>query len=135
VQLVCARPKYGESLYSHSLLSERGANYSNQTETLNAKLPTNQEHLQDLDYVENSSQPFIDRLVKAKSDGSLAMSPVTSISSKVSPAPLTKLRSRSLEPLSGLAMWSNEPQFIELVKGDRGLGFSILDYQVRLRNF
>lgn len=36
---------------------------------------------------------------------------------------------RSLEPLTGLAMWSSEPQIIELVKGDRGLGFSILDYQ------
>lgn len=35
----------------------------------------------------------------------------------------------SLEPLTGLAMWSSEPQIIELVKGDRGLGFSILDYQ------
>ncbi|XP_028966399.1 patj homolog [Galendromus occidentalis] len=40
-----------------------------------------------------------------------------------------KLRSRSLEPLSGLAMWSNEPQIIELIKAERGLGFSILDYQ------
>jgi multiple PDZ domain protein len=26
-------------------------------------------------------------------------------------------------------MWSSEPQIIELVKGERGLGFSILDYQ------
>lgn len=26
-------------------------------------------------------------------------------------------------------MWASEPQIIELVKGDRGLGFSILDYQ------
>ena len=68
-----------------------------------------------------------DRLVKAKSDGSLA-------STSVSPAadsPLSKShRSRSLEPLSGLATWSSEPQVIELVKGERGLGFSILDYQV-----
>lgn len=71
-----------------------------------------------------------DRLVKAKSDGSLA-------STSVSPAadsPLSKShRSRSLEPLSGLATWSSEPQIIELVKGDRGLGFSILDYQVMNR--
>lgn len=28
-------------------------------------------------------------------------------------------------------MWSSEPQIIELIKGERGLGFSILDYQVR----
>ncbi|KAJ8943966.1 hypothetical protein NQ318_013547 [Aromia moschata] len=27
------------------------------------------------------------------------------------------------------SMWSSEPQIIELVKGERGLGFSILDYQ------
>lgn len=26
-------------------------------------------------------------------------------------------------------MWSSEPQIIELMKGERGLGFSILDYQ------
>lgn len=37
---------------------------------------------------------------------------------------------RSLEPLTGLAVWSSEPQIIELIKGERGLGFSILDYQV-----
>lgn len=34
-----------------------------------------------------------------------------------------------MEPLTGLAMWSSLPQIIELVKGERGLGFSILDYQ------
>ena len=44
--------------------------------------------------------------------------------------PVNKNRSRSLEPLTKLAMWSNEPVVIELVKGDHGLGFSILDYQV-----
>jgi hypothetical protein len=27
-------------------------------------------------------------------------------------------------------MWSSEPVVIELKKGDKGLGFSILDYQV-----
>ncbi|KAI9558121.1 hypothetical protein GHT06_014874 [Daphnia sinensis] len=67
-----------------------------------------------------------DRLVKAKSDGSLASTSV----SPVADSPLSKShRSRSLEPLSGLATWSSEPQVIELVKGERGLGFSILDYQ------
>ena len=130
VQLVCARPKYDNntnaSLYSQTILPERGANYS--IPNVDAKLPTtSQENLQA--YLENNSQPFIDRLVKAKSDGSLAITPITSISSQVA-SELSKLRSRSLEPLSGLAMWSSEPQLIELVKGDRGLGFSILDYQV-----
>ncbi|XP_061401290.1 patj homolog [Musca vetustissima] len=66
--------------------------------------------------------PGSDRLVKAKSDGNLATSSPTSDES-------FKLKSRSLEPLTGLAMWSEEPQIIELIKGDRGLGFSILDYQ------
>lgn len=34
---------------------------------------------------------------------------------------------------SSLAMWESEIQDIELEKGERGLGFSILDYQVRER--
>ncbi|KAG5896680.1 hypothetical protein JTB14_002527 [Gonioctena quinquepunctata] len=68
--------------------------------------------------------PASDRLVKAKSDGSLASSiAVVGLSDQ------TKMKSRSLEPLTGLAMWSSEPQIIELLKGERGLGFSILDYQ------
>lgn len=67
--------------------------------------------------------PASDRLVKAKSDGSLATT------GNASEDAFSKLKSRSLEPLTGLAMWSSEPQIIELVKGERGLGFSILDYQ------
>ena len=67
-----------------------------------------------------------DRLVKSKSDMALSSDPnaqTTNLSSK---------KSRSLEPLTGLAMWSSEPVVIELRKGDRGLGFSILDYQVSM---
>lgn len=67
--------------------------------------------------------PASDRLVKAKSDGSIATAAGTPEIS------FSKMKSRSLEPLTGLAMWSSEPQIIELVKGERGLGFSILDYQ------
>lgn len=63
-----------------------------------------------------------ERLIKAKSDGSLASTDKTEVS-------LSKVKSRSLEPLTGLAMWSSQPHIIELFKGDRGLGFSILDYQ------
>lgn len=72
-----------------------------------------------------------DRLVKAKSDGSLAItgSPIAEANS-ITGDDATRIRSRSLEPLTGLAMWSSEPITIHLVKGDRGLGFSILDYQV-----
>ncbi|KAJ2947897.1 hypothetical protein O0L34_g9687 [Tuta absoluta] len=68
-------------------------------------------------------------LVKAKSDGSLAGAGAEEGGSLSG----GKVRSRSLEPLTGLAMWSSEPQIIELVKGERGLGFSILDYQDPLR--
>ncbi|XP_071039505.1 multiple PDZ domain protein isoform X3 [Parasteatoda tepidariorum] len=74
-----------------------------------------------------SLNPSSERLVKAKSDGSLAIG--TAASSPPMEVALSKLKSRSLEPLTGLAMWSSEPQIIELMKGDRGLGFSILDYQ------
>ncbi|XP_050314231.1 patj homolog [Anthonomus grandis grandis] len=74
----------------------------------------------------NNLLPACDRLVKAKSDGSLASSIAVAGSSEVS---FSKMKSRSLEPLTGLAMWSSDPQIIELVKGERGLGFSILDYQ------
>lgn len=63
-----------------------------------------------------------DRLVKAKSDGSLS----TAVGNGDG---FGRMKSRSLEPLTGLAMWSSQPQVIELVKGERGLGFSILDYQ------
>lgn len=72
----------------------------------------------------NNSNPLMstDRLVKAKSDGSLS----TAVGNGDG---FTKIKSRSLEPLTGLAMWSSQPQVIELVKGERGLGFSILDYQ------
>ncbi|ERL94720.1 hypothetical protein D910_11994 [Dendroctonus ponderosae] len=74
----------------------------------------------------NNLFPASDRLVKAKSDGSLASS--IAVAGSTEPT-FSKMKSRSLEPLTGLAMWSSEPQIIELVKGERGLGFSILDYQ------
>ncbi|XP_052743497.1 patj homolog [Bicyclus anynana] len=69
-------------------------------------------------------------LVKAKSDGSLAGAGAEEGNGLGAGG---KVRSRSLEPLTGLAMWSSEPHIIELVKGERGLGFSILDYQDPLR--
>lgn len=89
----------------------------------NTLIPFSDDTLKKLSNNLENLLPTSDRLVKAKSDGSLAT---------VGNGPdesFTKLKSRSLEPLTGLAMWSSEPQVIELVKGDRGLGFSILDYQ------
>lgn len=69
------------------------------------------------------NEPLPDRLVKSKSDNALS-EPVAQ--SNLS----SSKKSRSLEPLTGLAMWSNEAVVIELRKGDKGLGFSILDYEV-----
>jgi hypothetical protein len=44
----------------------------------------------------------------------------------------TAHKSRSLEQLHGMAVWAIcSPVVVELVKGARGLGFSVLDYQVR----
>lgn len=37
--------------------------------------------------------------------------------------------SEKVEDLSPLAMWETEVQTYELLKGEAGLGFSILDYQ------
>ena len=72
-----------------------------------------------------SSSQQADRLVKAKSDGSISSSMTATDTSAV----MSRLKSRSLEPLTGLAMWAEEVITIELQKTERGLGFSILDYQ------
>ncbi|EDW79597.1 uncharacterized protein Dwil_GK20329 [Drosophila willistoni] len=108
VRMVCGRSKSNSSLLPFS------------DDTLK-KLSNNFENL----------LPASDRLVKAKSDGSLATAGSVADADSVAAAAASfnKLKSRSLEPLTGLAMWSSQPQIIELVKGDRGLGFSILDYQ------
>lgn len=43
-----------------------------------------------------------------------------------------KLHSRSLEHLSGLAIWNCVPIVVTLEKDSRGLGFSIVDYKVKI---
>ncbi|GFS21984.1 multiple PDZ domain protein [Elysia marginata] len=74
-----------------------------------------------------SSPVLTERLVKAKSE--MALSTTASGSDSLDPSSLNRAKSRSLEPLTGLAMWSSQSVVIELDKGERGLGFSILDYQ------
>lgn len=51
----------------------------------------------------------------------------------VIPCPTAEdITKRGVPPMSPpLAMWEREPQVVELEKGESGLGFSILDYQVR----
>ncbi|KAG5887112.1 hypothetical protein JTB14_000745 [Gonioctena quinquepunctata] len=63
------------------------------------------------------------KLIKALSDTSL-----NTLSTVTDEPSLQKSKSRSLE-VTNLAMWSEEIEYVELVKTDRGLGFSILDYQ------
>lgn len=64
-------------------------------------------------------------LVKAKSDTSIA----SSVASELCGSGICS-RSRSLEAIASLPVWSDQITTIELQKGDRGLGFSVLDYQV-----
>ncbi|KAL1514024.1 hypothetical protein ABEB36_003351 [Hypothenemus hampei] len=65
------------------------------------------------------------RLIKSLSDTSIHTSSTTVTDEAVS---LKKEKSRSLE-MTNVAMWSEEVEYVELMKADRGLGFSILDYQ------
>jgi len=69
----------------------------------------------------SSSASTMQRLVKAKSEQSLVST------SESASASLSRNRSRSLEPVSKVHIWSTEPTEVQLVKGDGGLGFSILD--------
>ncbi|CAF4866762.1 unnamed protein product [Pieris macdunnoughi] len=63
-------------------------------------------------------------LVKAQSDSSINTSSTATLTN-----PTESKKSKSLECVSGLAMWQSKEDIVELVKGDQGLGFSILDYQ------
>lgn len=65
------------------------------------------------------------RLLKALSDTSINTSSTATVTEETS---LQKAKSRSLEA-TNLAVWSDDVEYVELKKGDRGLGFSILDYQ------
>lgn len=64
-------------------------------------------------------------LVKAQSDTSINTSSTATLTNHSGHSK----KSRSLECVSGLAMWQSKEDIVELVKGDQGLGFSILDYQ------
>lgn len=60
-------------------------------------------------------------LLKAQSESSLFTSSTNTITDQQ--------RSKSVEQISGLALWSNDPVFVDIEKTERGFGFSILDYQ------
>lgn len=106
VRLVCARRKKCKS-----------ENYTNKEQDNFSSPPL-------LNSGVNPNSPSADRLIKAKSEVALSSKEWTAERNN-----LNRTRSRSLEPLTGLAMWSSEPVVIELKKQEKGLGFSILDYQ------
>lgn len=64
-------------------------------------------------------------LVKAQSDTSINTSSTATLTNHSGHS----RKSRSLECVSGLAMWQSKEDIVELTKADQGLGFSILDYQ------
>lgn len=108
VRLVCARSKIAESrVINTSQDREAFAQRSILGGSLKNLLP----------------QP--ERLIKAVSDTSINTSSTATVTDENS---LQKSKSRSLE-VTNLAMWADEVETIDLKKGDRGLGFSILDYQ------
>lgn len=60
-------------------------------------------------------------LLKAQSESSLFTSSTNTITDQH--------RSKSVEQVSGLALWNSEAVYIDIEKTERGFGFSILDYQ------
>ncbi len=68
-------------------------------------------------------------VVKAKSLGTLDSTNLSINLLSSSPRITKQFKSRSLEVISNLALWSTSIINIELYKSDNGLGFSVLDYQ------
>ncbi|XP_055605335.1 patj homolog [Uranotaenia lowii] len=60
-------------------------------------------------------------LTKAQSESSLYTSSTATLTDQQ--------RSKSVEQISGLALWTNEVMYCNIEKTERGFGFSILDYQ------
>uniref|UniRef100_A0A8W8NXS3 Multiple PDZ domain protein n=2 Tax=Magallana gigas TaxID=29159 RepID=A0A8W8NXS3_MAGGI len=106
VRLVCARHKETE-------------NYTDQDKIENGYSTYLQSNYSGV----NEVSPITERLVKAKSENTLASTDESVLQQ------MMKNKSRSLEELTNFKMWSIEPVVIELCKGDKGLGFSILDYK------
>lgn len=77
-----------------------------------------------LDARSSAGHCVLQGLLKAQSESSLYQSAAAAAT-----ALADQFRSRSVEQVSGLALWSNEPVFIDIEKTERGFGFSILDYQ------
>jgi len=93
------------------------------------QMQSNDAKLQEAEYAESSlsvTGPAPDRLVKSKSEQTLNS---TTDMAALDP---NKSKSKSLDSLSLFGTWSSEPLEVELIKADKGLGFSILDYPVNI---
>ena len=75
-----------------------------------------------------TSQLLFSAAAKAVSEASKLPASAVGTDPLLGPAP--KRISKSLEVLNCGAMWSSFVEELVLVKGEKGLGFSILDYQV-----
>ncbi|XP_017479901.1 PREDICTED: patj homolog [Rhagoletis zephyria] len=100
VKLICARGHTAPSVINTSQNPE-----AFETRSL---LPGGHQSLQNL-------------LTKAQSESSLYTSSTATLTDQQ--------RSKSLENVSGLALWSSDVTTIEIEKTEQGFGFSILDYQ------
>lgn len=100
VKLICARGPTAPSVINTSQNPE-----AFETRSL---LPGGHQSLQNL-------------LTKAQSESSLYTSSTATLTDQQ--------RSKSLENVSGLALWSSDVTTIEIEKSEQGFGFSILDYQ------
>lgn len=149
VEMVCARPKNlnfdqpdpdSTTAQTNSVQRQLSANESvNYSTKVVSSTPGSPEWINEVKStvlpqrkdVPETVHSALDRLVKAKSDGSLSVAGISSslLHYHQALSEESSRISRSLEPLTGLAMWSSETQLIELLKTERGLGFSILDYQ------
>ncbi|XP_068155975.1 patj homolog isoform X1 [Drosophila tropicalis] len=107
VKLVCARGTRVPSIINTSQNPE-----AFETRSL---LPGGHQSLQNL-------------LSKAQSESSLYTSSTATLTDAAA-AGGTHQRSKSLENVSGLALWSCEVTTVDIEKTDQGFGFSILDYQ------
>jgi len=106
VKLVCARGTRAPSIINTSQNAE-----AFETRSL---LPGGHQSLQNL-------------LSKAQSESSLYTSSTATLTDTAAAA--AAQRSKSLENVSGLALWSCEVTVVNIEKTEQGFGFSILDYQ------
>ncbi|KAL7727750.1 hypothetical protein ACLKA6_008082 [Drosophila palustris] len=110
VKLICARGTRAPSIINTSQNAEAFESRS--------LLPGGHQSLQNL-------------LSKAQSESSLYTSSTATLTDTAANGAAAGIgqRSKSMEHVSGLALWSGDVTFVNIEKTEQGFGFSILDYQ------